>query len=253
MRWIAFLLLVLAMPAVAAEPVLPALTGRVVDEAGVLAPEAKTRLGDALAAHERATGDQVVVATVPSLQGLTIEEFANRLFRAWGLGGAERDDGVLLLVAPSERKVRIEVGYGLEGTVTDAASSILIQSLILPRFRAGDLPGGIEAGTTALLDLLGTDGAATASDWPSERPAGAGQEIPWPMLMLFAVVAFILLSRMLQSRAAGGRRGRSPYPPVIVIPGGFGGGWGGGGGSFGGGGFAGGGGSSGGGGASGSW
>ena len=222
-----------------------------VDEAGVLAPEAETRLTAALAAHEQATGDQVVVATVPSLQGLTVEEFANRLFRTWRLGGADRDDGILLLVAPNERKVRIEVGYGLEGVMTDAAASIIIQSLILPRFRDGDLQGGIEVGTGAVLDLLGADGAASPSNWPSERPATAGQEIPWPMLMLFAFVAFILLSRMLQPRAAGGRRGPYPYPPVIVIPGGFGGSRGGG--SLGGGGFTGGGGSSGGGGASGGW
>ena len=243
------LLLLLATMAAAAEPVWPRLSGRVVDGAGVLSQAARDSLTEKLAAHERATGDQMVVATVPSLQGLSVEEFANRLFRAWGLGGADRDDGLLLLVAPSERKVRIEVGYGLEGTVTDAAASIIVQSLILPRFRAGDLQGGIEAGAGAVLELLAADGTATSANWPSERPA-AEEGIPWPVLLMFALVAFMLFSSMLRSRA-GGRGGRYPYPPVIVLPGGFGGGRGGGWG--GGGGFSGGGGSSGGGGASGSW
>lgn len=243
------LLLLVATMVAAAEPVWPRLSGRVVDGAAVLSQAARDRLTEKLAAHERATGDPMVVATVPSLQGLSVEEFANRLFRAWGLGGAERDDGLLLLVAPSERKVRIEVGYGLEGTVTDAAANIIVQSLILPRFRAGDLQGGIEAGAGAVLDLLAADGTANSANWPSERPAEEG--IPWPVLLMFALVAFMLFSGMLRSRAAGGRGGRYPYPPVIVVPGGFGGGRGGGWG--GGGGFSGGGGSSGGGGASGSW
>jgi uncharacterized protein len=253
-RFALALVLLSATVGVAAEPVWPALSGRVVDEAGVLAQAAESGLDRKLAAHEQATGDQVVVATVPSLQDLRVEEFANRLFRAWGLGGAERDDGLLLLVAPSERKVRIEVGYGLEGVVTDAASSIIIQSLILPRFRTGDLQGGIEAGLGAVLDLLATDGAAASANWPGERPA-AEPTLPWPMLLMFAFVAFVLLSGMLRSRSTGGSRGLRRYPPMIVIPGGFGtsrGGWDGGGG-LGGGGFAGGGGSSGGGGASGSW
>lgn len=244
------LALLLATAAVAAEPVWPKLSGRVVDAAGVLSEAEEARLVAKLAAHEHSTGDQVVIATVPSLQGLSVEEFANRLFRAWGLGGAARDDGLLLLVAPTERKVRIEVGYGLEGTVTDAAASIIVQSLILPRFRAGDLPGGIEAGAGAVLDLLAAEGAATPSNWPGERQA-VDEGVPWPVLLMFGLVAFMLLSGMLRSRAVRGRGGRYPYPPVIVVAGGFGGGRGGG--WSDGGGFSGGGGSSGGGGASGSW
>lgn len=257
MRRLVFaLVLLLATAAVAAEPVWPALTGRVVDGAGVLSQAAESDLDRKLAAHEQATGDQVVVATVPSLQGLSVEAFANRLFRAWGLGGAERDDGLLLLIAPSERKVRIEVGYGLEGVVTDAASSIIIQSLILPRFRSGDLQGGIEAGVGAVLDLLATDGTANSANWPNERQVSE-PAFPWPTVLMFAFVAFVLLSGMLRSRSTGSGRGLRRNPPMIVIPGGFGtggGGWGGGGGfGGGGGGFGGGGGSSGGGGASGSW
>jgi uncharacterized protein len=247
---------------VAEEPALPALTGRVVDEAAVLAPEAAARLARALAAHERATGEQVVVATVRSMRGRTVEEFANRLFRHWRLGGAEADDGVLLLVAPNERKVRIEVGYGLEGVLTDAAASAVVQSLILPRFRAGDLAGGVEAGARGVLELLRPEGeAAPPGGWAAPPRPRAATGVPWPTLAVLGLVALLLLARLLQGRRPprgpyrrgyhGGRRGAGGlgYPPVIVIPGGFGRGGGGGGG----GGFSGGGGSSGGGGASGSW
>jgi uncharacterized protein len=119
------LLLLLAAPATAQQgqqqPAFPRLTGRIVDEAGVLSPAAEAGLARDLEAHERSTGGQVVVATLRSLRGLVVEELANRLFREWRLGGAERDDGALLVVAPRERRVRIEVGYGLEGVLTDAA------------------------------------------------------------------------------------------------------------------------------------
>ena len=145
-----------------------------VDEADVLAPEVETRLVGDLEAHERAAGDQLVVATVLSLHGLSVEEFANRLFRHWHLGGAEEDDGALLLVAPNERKVRIEVGYGLEGVLTDAAASTIVQSLVLPRFRAGDLQGGVEAGARGMLELLRPEGEAAPSGWAGQpRPLEA--------------------------------------------------------------------------------
>ena len=197
------------------------------------------------------------MATLRSLQGLTVEEYANRLFRHWQLGRAKDDDGALLLVAPSERKVRIEVGYGLEGVLTDAAASTIIQSLILPRFRAGDLQGGVEAGARGLLELLRPDGQTAPAGWAGqERPQTVGG-VPLPTLAILGFVLFIVLARLLQGRRSRGgslRRGYGRrgfgYPPVIVVPGG---GFGRGGGSGGGGGFSGGGGSSGGGGASGSW
>ena len=250
-------LLAAAVAVRAAEPEFPALSGRVVDEAGILAPEAEAALTRDLEAHERATGNQVVVASLRSLQGLTVEEYANRLFRHWQLGRAKDDDGALLLVAPSERKVRIEVGYGLEGVLTDAAASTIIQSLILPRFRAGDLQGGVEAGARGLLELLRPDGQTAPAGWAGqERPQTAGG-VPLPTLAILGFVLFIVLARLLQGRRSRGgslRRGYGRrgfgYPPVIVVPGG---GFGRGGGSGGGGGFSGGGGSSGGGGASGSW
>lgn len=272
-------LLALLLAATAlAQPAFPPLTGRVVDEAGILDAALEQRLAGRFEAFERATGNQVVVATLRSLQGRTVEEFANLLHRHWRLGRADEDDGALLVVAPAERKVRIEVGYGLEGVLTDAAAATIVQSLVLPRFRAGDLPGGVEAGAGGILELLRPEGDGDASPqvppgWsgqPRQQAAGGG---PSWIFVLLAFLCLILIARTYNrsrreaARSPYGPWGRSPrrrgypyaVPPVIVLPGGFGGRGGGGGfgGGFGGGGsgggFSGGGGSSGGGGASGSW
>ena len=110
---------------------------------------------------EDKSGIQLVVATVKSLQGGDVETYANQLFRTWKLGEAKKNNGVLLLVAPTEHKVRIEVGYGLEGTLTDALSSVIITSAIVPRFKANDFPGGIERGVDGIIAVLTTD----AADW----------------------------------------------------------------------------------------
>ncbi|MDZ4370640.1 MAG: TPM domain-containing protein, partial [Phenylobacterium sp.] len=125
-----------------AAPTFPPLTGRVVDNANLLAPATEARLTAELAALETQTGHQVVVATVPDLQGYEIEEYGYQLLRAWGVGRAKEDDGVILLVAPTERKVRIEVGYGLEPVLTDALSSVIIRREILPAFKDGDFEKG---------------------------------------------------------------------------------------------------------------
>src|SRR4029079_1909745 len=114
-----------------------------------------------LKAHEDKTSDQVVVATVPNLQGTTVEDYANRLFRAWKLGQAKTNNGALLLVAPNERKVRIEVGYGLEGALTDALSKVITTTAITPRFKTGDYAGAINAGVDAMLSILSGD----AEEW----------------------------------------------------------------------------------------
>src|ERR1700685_1330874 len=125
-----------------AAPNFPPLTGRVVDQANILSPVTKADLERKLADPEQKSRIQLVVATVPSLDGEEIEPYANGLFRAWKLGEAKENSGALLLVAPKERRVRIEVGYGLEGTLTDAVSSIIISNAIAPRFRSGDFNGG---------------------------------------------------------------------------------------------------------------
>ena len=121
----------------------PPLTGRVVDEAHILSPVTVAELERKLADLEQKSGIQLVVATVPSLDGVEIEPYANELFRAWKLGEAKKNNGVLLLIAPKERRIRIEVGYGLEGTLTDAVSSIIIRNAIAPRFKTGDFNAGV--------------------------------------------------------------------------------------------------------------
>src|SRR5262245_39796914 len=132
----------------------PALTGRVVDEAGILDASVRSEFIDKLAALETKTTDQLVVATVRSLENTSVEDYANRLFREWKLGQKDKNNGVLLLVAPNERKVRIEVGYGLEGTLTDARSRLIIESFILPRFRERDFAGGISRGPEEIIAIL---------------------------------------------------------------------------------------------------
>src|ERR1700743_1748582 len=139
----------------------PQLTGRVVDQAGVMSADSRASVETKLKDLEDKSGIQLVVATVKSLQGSDIETYANQLFRTWKLGQAQKNNGVLLLVAPNEHKVRIEVGYGLEGTLTDALSSVVISSAILPRFKAGDFSGGIERGVDGIISILSGDTA----DW----------------------------------------------------------------------------------------
>jgi len=244
----------------AADPVFPALTGQVVDGADLLTPLQESSLGISLAALESKSTDQVVVVTVTSLQGYPIEDFSNRLFRHWQIGQKTKNNGVLLVVAPNERKVRIEVGYGLEGTITDGLTSTIIENTILPTFRRGDFAGGIVAGVQDIQDALLGDPAEVA-----KRAKGGGRTLnpgswtDWlPILFWVAIVLFILWSNYRAMKQGlntpGARRGGG----VIIIPGGYGGsgswgGSGGGGWSSGGGGFGGGGGSSGGGGASGGW
>ncbi|MBV9078318.1 MAG: TPM domain-containing protein [Methylobacteriaceae bacterium] len=231
----------------------PALTGRVVDAANLLPAADRAAIEAKLKAHEDRTGDQVVVATVPGLGDLPVEDYANRLFRAWKLGEAKRNNGVLLLVAPRERKVRVEVGYGLEGALTDAVSSLIIRTAITPKFRAGDLPGGIAAGTDAILSVLAGD----ADEWQrraAPKPAGIDPDTVVTIIVILFVL--FMLWRIMLGFGDGARAHRRRNGSWVVTPSsssgwsGGGGGWSGGGDSAG---FAGGGGSSGGGGASGSW
>lgn len=224
----------------AAEISFPPLTGRVVDSAHVLSPAAVQSLDQKLADHEAATRQQVVVATVPSLQGHEIAEYGYQLGRSWGIGEKDKNTGAILLVAPTEREVRIEVGYGLEGTLTDALSRVIIEQRIIPEFRAGRMEAGIVAGTDAILSTLRGEAPAPAANRRVDRRDDPG-EIP-PVVLIVIFIIFLLLTR--------GRRRRGFLPGVIL------GGpsiWRGGRGGFGGGGFRGGGGSFGGGGASGKW
>src|SRR5260370_2158772 len=145
----------LASSAVAAEPKFPPLSGRVVDDAGILDASTRSELTDMLAAHESATGEQVVVVTLASLQGHSIEDFGYQLGRGWGIGQKGKNTGAMLIVVPKEHKVRIEVGYGLEGMLTDATSRVIIERDIVPNFRRGDFNAGLLAGTASMLRVLG--------------------------------------------------------------------------------------------------
>ena len=133
---------------------LPALTGRVVDGANLLPPSKEADLARQSEAAERETGAQFVVVTVPSLQGHRIEDYGVTLGRHWGIGSKERDDGVLLIVAPAERRVRIEVGYGLERRITDPYAARVIEEKIIPHFREDRFEAGIEAGSKAIVERL---------------------------------------------------------------------------------------------------
>jgi uncharacterized protein len=148
-----------------AAPTFPELTGRIVDAADVIPPATRAALEPKLEALETKSGIQLVVATVRSLDGQAIEPYANELFRHWKLGEATKNNGVLLLIAPRERKVRIEVGYGLEGTLTDALSKIVIANAIAPRFKVGDFGGGVERGVDDVITILTSD----AGEWQA-RP-----------------------------------------------------------------------------------
>ncbi len=239
-----------------------ALTDRVVDAAGILSSGQKQELIAKLSAYEKESSDQIVVATVPSLNGMDIETYANRLFRAWGIGQKTENNGLLLLVAPNERKVRIEVGYGLEGTVTDALSAIIIQNAIIPEFRNGDYGAGIIKGTDDILQVLRGEGAELQARAKRNQKQAEDQtdwvEVIFLLFWLsifFGGFGFTLLAPVFGRKIGPGRY---EWLGVVISlggggssgRGGFGGGFGGG---SSGGGFSGGGGSSGGGGASGSW
>jgi uncharacterized protein len=256
-RLLLFFCLVAAGPAYAQE--FPKLTGRVVDNANLLSPADEAALTQKLAALEQASTRQLVVATVPDLQGYPIEDYGYRLGRAWGLGQEEANNGAILLVAPNERRVRIEVGYGLEPILTDALSHGIIEGRILPRFRDNDYPGGIAAGADAIIEQLQAppeEAERRALEAAAQQREGEEGGSIFPLIFWGVVLVFIIIPMF-----RGGRRGRryrrGGLPVVIWGPGmcGWGGGssgssWGGGGGF---GGFSGGGGSFGGGGASGGW
>ncbi|QQQ18864.1 TPM domain-containing protein [Brevundimonas vitis] len=255
----ALLWLLACLPALA-QPDFPALTGRVVDQARLLSDAKEAELTAVLAKLEEDTGDQVVVVTVNSLQDYAIEDYGYQLGRAWGIGQQENDGGVLLIVAPTERKVRIEVGYGLEPILTDALSALIIHNQILPAFRVGGYERGITEGVQAIDAQLRLDPAEAQARAAAAQAAPA--DFPIGPALVVGVVFFLLFLALIGATVGGkGRRRASGDAAGILLwiaaealksgSSGRGGGFGGGG--FGGGGFRGGGGSFGGGGASGGW
>jgi uncharacterized protein len=180
----------------------PYLTGRIVDNAELLSPGARESLEAKLAAHEQATTNQVVVLTVPSLDGESIEGFATRVFDEWKLGRADQDNGVLVIVAPNDRRMRIEVGYGLEGTLTDLQAARIIRDRMTPPFREGRYDDGVTAGVDAVVATLEGRGAEEAAPAPAATSAGRsffddqqldafeGDLPPWPMRILLGAFIF---------------------------------------------------------------
>jgi uncharacterized protein len=238
-------------PAFPAEPVFPALSGRVVDEANLLESSERAELDSDLKALEAKSTDQLVVVTIPSLQGYPIEDFGYQLGRHWGIGTKQLNNGVLLIVAPNERKVRIEVGRGLEPILTDALSKIIIETAILPHFRSGDYAGGIKEGVRQ-IGLVLTGDTAELEQRAKARHDADDPAINWVMAVFWTLIIlwFIwLMWRSARQPALGGRRSGPIFIPGPGWGGSSGGSWGG----SGGGGFSGGGGSFGGGGASGGW
>jgi len=225
----------------------PPLKGRVNDYASLMPPAHAQALEQRLAEFESQTGHQIAVLTIPSLQGDALESFTIRVAESWKIGKKGFDNGVILFIAQNDRKLRIEVGYGLEGVLPDAIASRIIREVIVPRFRDGDFAGGVENGVEAIMKVtsgepLPVTAGATKRRSNSSPPFGA-----FIILLLLALVLFAALAPLSMFKRAGGwsTRGRRTY-----------GGWseaGSGGGDFGGGGFSGGGGGFGGGGASGSW
>ena len=259
------LALVLGFGPASAEPTFPTLTGRVVDAANLLDPADEQALASDLKALEEKSSDQVVVVTLPSLQGYPIEDYGYRLGRHWGIGTKQLSNGILLIVAPNERKVRIEVGSGLEPILTDALSRIIIENVILPRFRTGDFVGGIKDGVRDITLTLTGDAAELEQRAKARRVHEPTTD--WIMVIFWMVIIswFIwVMGRRAQSPSSQSRyrgsahmpasRGGSGGPVIIPGPGwggsqggwgggfsgGFGGGFGGGGGGFGGGGAVGG-------------
>ena len=200
-----------------AAPAFPPLTGRVVDQAALLDTVAEARIDAKLTELEAKTSTQLVVVTLHSLGGYDISDYGYQLGRAWGVGQKGKNNGMLLIVVPTERKVRIEVGYGLEGLLTDAVSRLIISNAILPRFRAGDFPGGIERGVDDIIQVLSGD----AEDFKrraaehASRPSGAeGMSSFTFVLIMLAIWFLFFLRRSRAQQRARSRRSGWWFPPV---------------------------------------
>ena len=251
----AALLCAVLIDAAAAEPKFPALTGRIVDEAGLLSGQDYAALNEELAGIEKASTDQLVVVTLKSLQGYPIEDFGYQLGRAWGIGQKDKNNGILLIVAPNEHKVRIEVGYGLEPIVTDALSKLIIENAILPEFRRGDFPAGIKAGVRDIKDVLLGDADAVKERARSAQGPGTPETMQILLFVFWLCVVLYVMWAIYRSSLSAQKSGLRRQGSTI-FPGGSGGwdgGWSSGSSDGGGGGWSGGGGSFGGGGSSGSW
>ena len=279
------LALLLAAGSAGAEVAVPPLSARVTDLTGTLSGEAVNRIESKLAAFEAKKGSQIAVLIVPTTQPEDIDQFGIRVEDAWKLGRKGVDDGAYLIVAKNDRRVRIEVGYGLEGALPDAIANRIVEETIAPHFKAGDFDGGIEAGVNQMMAVVNGE-PLPAPDRKWEHRGGLGNMLPLLLVVVFVASGVLraIFGRLFGSLATGGIAGGLAWLLSHLLPiglgagvvafmfamlaggtsrgwsagrgwgGGLGGGFGGGGfGGGGGGGFSGGGGGGGGGGASGSW
>jgi uncharacterized protein len=204
----------------------PELTGRVVDDAGILDPATKAALERKLAEFEAKTTGQLVVVTLKSLQGTSIEDYGYQLGRHWQIGQKEKNTGALLIVAPNERKVRIEVGYGFEGTLSDAVSKLIIENSIVPRLRANDFAGGIGRGVDDIIQAVSVD----SEEWKArarQRPDDEPGLLDVLALLFFLFILFMIVrsvarqGRGYAQTGAGPRRGSRtdlhPDPRLVGV------------------------------------
>src|SRR5215471_17727074 len=227
---LACLTLLLWLTPASAEPTFPELTGRVVDDAELLGPDVEEELTEELKALEDKSSDQLVVVTLPSLQGYSIEDYGYRLGRHWGIGTKQLNNGALLIVAPNEHKVRIEVGRGLEPTLTDALSKIIIENSILPKFRTGDFSGGIKDGVRDITKVLTGDAAEVEVRAKAKARHDVDEPaINWLMVIFWLLIISWFIWNLTRSAQQIGRTSRGG---PIFIPGGWGGSDGGGGGGW---------------------
>jgi len=243
------LLLALAIPKGVAEDIqIPPLTGRVVDQAHILNDAEESRLTSKLRSLEEKTTIQLVIVTLPSLKNRPIEDWGLALGRGWGIGQKGKDNGVLLIVAPNDRELRIEVGYGLEGTLPDATANAIIRNVIVPRFKGGNMAGGISDGANAIIAVLTGNGEEYT---PSRMAAVSNLVSQWSPVLFVGFFVFLMIIAQFRRGLRGGRYYRNSNGGWLYVDnsdrwsggsgfsGGGGGGFSGGGGSFGGGGSSG--------------
>ena len=188
-RLLSLALLVIAVPVLADTLPIPALSGRVVDQAGILTSSEESRLTTKLKDLEDKTSIQLVVVTLSSLRGSPIEDWGLALGRTWGIGQKGKDNGALLIVAPNDRELRIEVGYGLEGTLPDATASTIIRNVIVPRFKSGDMADGISDGVDAIIAVL----TGSSEEFTPSR----NEALSWLLSNLVPVLFFVFFVIMI--------------------------------------------------------
>jgi uncharacterized protein len=194
---------VLVATAVVAAQQLPKATGRVNDFANVIDAATEAAIDRRLDQLEQQTSSEIAVATIPSLEGISVEEYANRLFKEWGVGQAKQDNGVLVLVAPTDREMRVEVGYGLEGVLPDGLAGQVIRDDFTPRFKEGDYSGGILAGVNHLADIVQKHQVLTPEELAKFNESGAS-DVPYfiivPFFGIFVTIGFGMLGIGLRSK-----------------------------------------------------